>query len=190
MTEPALRPIRAILPNLGGIDISPVILIIGLMFLRVLIHRSISLYSARWPSSLDHGEPRRQASASSCGSHRRGVDDAIDGIENLADGRTALKVRVRAAPSRDGEANAALVRVIAEALRVPAPAGRSRAAGASARIKRVQVNGDPPLRRLPWKTCAPALPKLAVLRPWPRGSSTEKRSQRTCAARSPTQCTG
>jgi YggT family protein len=37
VTEPALRPIRAILPNLGGIDISPVILIIGLMFLRVLI---------------------------------------------------------------------------------------------------------------------------------------------------------
>jgi|SRR5436305_8194892 YggT family protein len=37
VTEPALRPIRAILPNLGGIDVSPVILIIGLMFLRVLI---------------------------------------------------------------------------------------------------------------------------------------------------------
>src|ERR1700731_1095472 len=37
VTEPALRPIRAILPNLGGIDISPVILIIGLMFLRVFI---------------------------------------------------------------------------------------------------------------------------------------------------------
>ena len=28
ITEPALRPIRAILPNLGGIDISPVILIL------------------------------------------------------------------------------------------------------------------------------------------------------------------
>lgn len=34
VTEPALRPIRNILPNLGGIDISPVILIIGLMFLQ------------------------------------------------------------------------------------------------------------------------------------------------------------
>jgi|SRR5215831_11057459 len=33
ITEPALRPIRALLPNLGGIDISPVILIIALMFL-------------------------------------------------------------------------------------------------------------------------------------------------------------
>ena len=37
VTEPALRPIRAILPNLGGIDISPVILIIGLLFLDQLI---------------------------------------------------------------------------------------------------------------------------------------------------------
>ncbi len=32
LTEPALRPICSILPNLGGIDISPVILILVLMF--------------------------------------------------------------------------------------------------------------------------------------------------------------
>ena len=37
ITEPALRPIRNVLPNLGGIDISPVILIIGLLFLKQLI---------------------------------------------------------------------------------------------------------------------------------------------------------
>jgi YggT family protein len=37
VTEPGLRPIRAILPNLGGIDISPVILIIALMFLDQLL---------------------------------------------------------------------------------------------------------------------------------------------------------
>jgi len=37
VTEPVLRPIRSILPNLGGIDISPVILILGLLFLRNLI---------------------------------------------------------------------------------------------------------------------------------------------------------
>ena len=33
VTEPALRPIQSILPNLGGIDISPVILILILMFI-------------------------------------------------------------------------------------------------------------------------------------------------------------
>ena len=38
VTEPALRPIRAILPNLGGIDVSPVILIILLLFLQRLIY--------------------------------------------------------------------------------------------------------------------------------------------------------
>lgn len=32
ITEPALRPIRQFLPNLGGIDISPVILILILFF--------------------------------------------------------------------------------------------------------------------------------------------------------------
>ena len=37
VTEPALRPIRNSLPSLGGIDISPVVLIIGLMFLERLI---------------------------------------------------------------------------------------------------------------------------------------------------------
>jgi YggT family protein len=33
ITEPPLKPIRRILPNLGGIDISPVILILILFFL-------------------------------------------------------------------------------------------------------------------------------------------------------------
>ena len=37
VTEPALRPIRRVLPNLGGIDISPIILILLLYFLRNLI---------------------------------------------------------------------------------------------------------------------------------------------------------
>jgi YggT family protein len=36
-TEPALRPIRRFMPNLGGIDLSPVALIIGLMFIRMLV---------------------------------------------------------------------------------------------------------------------------------------------------------
>ncbi|HYC66461.1 MAG TPA: YggT family protein [Reyranellaceae bacterium] len=34
LTEPVLRPIRNLLPNLGGIDISPVVLILALFFLR------------------------------------------------------------------------------------------------------------------------------------------------------------
>jgi YggT family protein len=37
ITEPALRPIRGILPAFGGIDLSPMILILLLIFARRLI---------------------------------------------------------------------------------------------------------------------------------------------------------
>ena len=40
VTEPALRPIRRILPNLGGVDISPIILLLIIF----LIQRVIELY--------------------------------------------------------------------------------------------------------------------------------------------------
>ena len=44
LTEPALRPIRAFLPNFGGIDISPIVLILLLQALRMLVadlHRTL-----------------------------------------------------------------------------------------------------------------------------------------------------
>ena len=44
ITEPPLRPIRRFMPNLGGIDISPIVLILGLIFLQMVIgnlHRAI-----------------------------------------------------------------------------------------------------------------------------------------------------
>jgi len=37
LTEPLLAPIRRFLPDLGGIDISPIILLIALQFVRYLI---------------------------------------------------------------------------------------------------------------------------------------------------------
>jgi YggT family protein len=36
LTEPVLRPIRNVLPSMGGLDISPVILILALYFVRDL----------------------------------------------------------------------------------------------------------------------------------------------------------
>ena len=36
VTEPALKPIRRVVPLLGGIDVSPVVLILLLIFLRSL----------------------------------------------------------------------------------------------------------------------------------------------------------
>jgi YggT family protein len=37
ITEPVLRPVRAFLPNLGGIDISPVVVILIIVFIQSVI---------------------------------------------------------------------------------------------------------------------------------------------------------
>ena len=42
LTEPALRPIRRFLPDLGGIDISPIILLLILFFVRQFILTTIA----------------------------------------------------------------------------------------------------------------------------------------------------
>jgi YggT family protein len=42
LTEPALRPIRRFMPDLGGVDISPIILLLLLFFLRQLILTTIA----------------------------------------------------------------------------------------------------------------------------------------------------
>jgi hypothetical protein len=83
----------------------------------------------------------------------KGGLDCIDGIETLADGRSVLKVRVRAAPS-EGEANAALVRLLAKAVGVP-PRDVALSAGATARIKRLTITGHGP-------TLIAALEKIAA----------------------------
>jgi YggT family protein len=41
LTEPLLRPIRGMVPNFGGIDISPVILLLGIFFLERVIWQYI-----------------------------------------------------------------------------------------------------------------------------------------------------
>ena len=46
LTEPALRPIRNLLPNLGGIDVSPIILFIIIMFIQRVILGSLHDYFA------------------------------------------------------------------------------------------------------------------------------------------------
>ena len=69
----------------------------------------------------------------------RGGRDAIEGVEQLADGRSVLKARVRAAAS-EGEANAALIKLLAKTFGVAARDVRL-AAGATARLKRVHVAG-------------------------------------------------
>lgn len=69
----------------------------------------------------------------------RGGRDAIDGWACDADGRPYLKVRV-SAPPVEGEANAALIRLIAKTLGLPRSAVRV-AAGTTARLKRLEIDG-------------------------------------------------
>lgn len=81
----------------------------------------------------------------------RGGRDAIDGIERRDDGRAVLKARVRA-PAHEGQANAALCRLLARATG-SAPGQVTVVAGAAARTKRVRIAGnavalDAALRRI------------------------------------------
>ena len=67
--------------------------------------------------------------------------DAIEGVEALADGRRVLKARVRAAPEK-GKANAALVKLLAKTLDLPASSIRIET-GATARLKSVGLDARP-----------------------------------------------
>ena len=42
LTEPALRPIRRFMPDLGGIDISPIILLLIIYFIRELLWSTVA----------------------------------------------------------------------------------------------------------------------------------------------------
>ena len=70
----------------------------------------------------------------------KGGRDAVEGWMQGADGVPCLKARVRAAPE-DGNANVALIELVAETLSVPKSAVRI-AAGGSARLKRIEIAGD------------------------------------------------
>jgi uncharacterized protein (TIGR00251 family) len=71
----------------------------------------------------------------------RGGRDDIDGIETLANGRSVIKVRVRAIAD-GGEANRAVTELLAKALGVSR--GKVRVlSGATSRLKQIAVDGDP-----------------------------------------------
>jgi uncharacterized protein len=71
----------------------------------------------------------------------RGGRDDIDGIETLSDGRSVVKVRVRAIAD-GGEANRAVTELLAKVLGVPK--GRVKIlSGATSRLKQVAIDGDP-----------------------------------------------
>ena len=67
--------------------------------------------------------------------------DRLEGLEATADGRSHVKARVRAVPEK-GAANAALEKLVAKALAVPA-SSVSVSAGGTARLKVLRIGGDP-----------------------------------------------
>ncbi len=69
--------------------------------------------------------------------------DMIEGFERLADGTEVLRLRVAAVPDR-GKANAAVVALLAKALHVPRSA-ITLVSGETARLKTVEIAGDPDL---------------------------------------------
>ncbi len=71
----------------------------------------------------------------------RGGRDDIDGVETLANGRTVVKVRVRAIAD-GGEANRAVTELLAKALGVPKAKVRI-LSGTTSRLKQIAIDGDP-----------------------------------------------
>ena len=71
----------------------------------------------------------------------RGGRDDIDGLETLANGRSVVKVRVRAIAD-GGEANRAVTELVAKALGVPRANVRI-LSGTTSRLKQIAVDGDP-----------------------------------------------
>ena len=87
----------------------------------------------------------------------RGGRDGIDGIEQLSDGRSVLKVRVRAIAD-GGEANRAVLALLAKSLGVP-KASVSLLSGATSRLKQIAVEGDPARLSEALRQLAPAKSK-------------------------------
>jgi uncharacterized protein len=70
----------------------------------------------------------------------RGGRDAIDGVDTLSDGRSVLRLRVRAIADA-GEANRAVLELLAKLLGVPKARVRL-VSGASSRLKQIAIDGD------------------------------------------------
>ena len=71
----------------------------------------------------------------------RGGRDGIEGVETLGNGRSVVKVRVRAI-AEGGEANRAVAELMAKSLGVPKARVRI-LSGMTSRLKQIAVDGDP-----------------------------------------------
>jgi len=70
----------------------------------------------------------------------RSLRDALEGVELLSDGKAIVKARVRAVADQ-GKANAALLQVISQVLKVPVSKVTLQS-GSTSRMKTIRVEGD------------------------------------------------
>ena len=133
------------MPDLGGIDLSPIILLLGIFFLQqVIIRYPLSdrlLIMTGAPSPARPAWREREDGISLDLRVTPGARQAaIRGVQDIGDGREALAVTVRE-KARDGEANRAVIALIAGALGI-APARISLMTGSNARLKSLHLEGE------------------------------------------------
>ena len=140
LTEPLLRPIRRWMPDLGGIDISPVVLIIACWFVQGVVLAQPGEAARVTPPS---PRPWRSGPAGIKVLVRVSPKSTREGVEGMVETAQggALTVRVRAVAEK-GEANRAVERVIAEWIGV-AKSSVAVSAGGKSRIKTVEIAGEP-----------------------------------------------
>ncbi len=46
LTEPLLAPIRRVIPNINGLDLSPIVLLFAISFLKVVLHHNMGLFAS------------------------------------------------------------------------------------------------------------------------------------------------
>ena len=137
LTEPLLGPIRRLLPDLGGIDISPIVLLIAMQFFGMLVTWSISGSASR-----DLAAPAGQGrTAAGRPGHAQASRDEVTGLHTAADGAVSLAVKVTAAPDK-GRANKAVIETLARASRLPKSAF-TLVSGETDRNKTLLVTGNP-----------------------------------------------
>ncbi len=44
LTEPVLRPIRKFIPNINGLDLSPIVVLIGISFIQVVLANNMGMF--------------------------------------------------------------------------------------------------------------------------------------------------
>ena len=155
VTEPALRPIRRILPNLGGIDVSPIILILLSVFLRNRDLRALrqrrrrpdlSAMAARIIDGTAIAERlRARIAAAVAALARRSVRPGLAVVLVGEDPASQVYVRSKTRQTRRGR----------HALLRPRAAGRRRARRSSSRSSR-RLNADRDGRRHPRAAAAAA----------------------------------